>query len=47
VGLHQMQWLPVVALAGAACGLQPRFVRVLLLAMAAAAPFVVYTLMQR
>jgi hypothetical protein len=46
-GLHQMQWLPLVALAGAAAGLQPKFVRVLLLALTAAAPFVVHALMQR
>jgi len=47
VGLHQMQWLPLVALAGAACGLRPKSVRPLLLALAAAAPFVVHALMQR
>lgn len=46
VGLHQMQWLPLVALAGAAVRLPAEFVRPLLLALAAAAPFVVHALMQ-
>ncbi len=47
VGLHQMQWLPAVALAAAAIGLRPATTRALLLALAAAAPFVVHALMQR
>lgn len=47
VGLHQMQWLPAVALAAATLGLRPELVRKLLWALAAAALFVVHALMQR
>lgn len=47
VGLHQMQWLPAVALAAAALGLRPELTRKLLWALAAAAPFAVLALMQR
>lgn len=45
VGLHQMQWLPVVGLVGMAIGLSSRAVRATLITLAATAPFVVSGLM--
>lgn len=46
VGLHQMQWLPAVALGAGALGLPARLINRLVLALAGAAPFVVHALMR-
>jgi hypothetical protein len=45
VGLHQMQWLPAVALVAAALGFRSDVTRWVLIALACAAPFVVMALM--
>lgn len=45
VGLHQMQWLPVLAVAGMASRVSERALRIALVACAAAAPFAVQALM--
>jgi hypothetical protein len=45
VALHQMQWLPTVALAGIAVGLSHRAIRFALWALAAIAPVLVISLM--
>jgi hypothetical protein len=44
-GLHQMQWLPLLALAGMSIGLSSRATNVVLITFAGAAPFVVFGLM--
>jgi hypothetical protein len=45
VGLHQMQWLPAVAIAGVAMNLPQRTINLLLIVFAAIAPVVVVSLM--
>lgn len=45
VGLHQMQWLPAVAIAGLAVGLSSMALKVVLCTLAASAPLLVHILM--